>query len=313
MSARKPMSLSFSGPREAIEELLDTTARRGGCTDKSKRNAGVALAEACRRAAWLGDSARIELDHEEAGLMAMLLERAAQDRGLTCRVARCGPDKSRVLVTVRDRTTGVGRQMELGVLSEFNQSGEHYKRRFIQDWIRDRAQAQTGRQLEFVRYEYLTDRQWFAFYEQSNANEFQPKGGANTKLVLLYRDGVDEERALVVILEGAIDEGQLALLKAKLEEGEYLIADQVGLPTPAEQMRGQDEWPNGQIDNVFTRITNVLDEQAAEALWTNEPPSIALHIDELVARMNVVKEWDIEAEWERQRRVGLSPTVGPSP
>lgn len=313
MAKKKTIGLSFTGSREAIQSLLEGTATRCERIGETQSQGASALALACRQVKWFGNDARIEIDHPDAPLMAMVLERAASDRGVQCREARCGADKSRVLVTLRDRHTGAERQLALGVLSEFNIGSDSHRHRFLTDWIAERANPQTNMDLALVRYEYLTDRQWYAFEQNASAAAALVKPGANTKLALQYTDAHNYKQSMIVVLGGSITQEQLEMLQSKLNEGEYIIADQVGLPTPAEKNRGYDGWPNEELDHVFTRLANLAEAVQAEELHTTEAPTIALHVDELAARFSVLTQWDIEAEQRRQRRLGAHPSSRPSP
>ncbi len=75
------------------------------------------------------------------------------------------PEKSRILLTLRDAHTGIEHNRDIGSTSEFNLGSTAYQERFIQAWIRERGNQQHASQLELVRWEYLTPAQWKHFYD----------------------------------------------------------------------------------------------------------------------------------------------------
>lgn len=79
------------------------------------------------------------------------------------------PDKSRVLVGLREVRTGIEHYRELGTTSEFNQRPAGYKEQFIRNWIAERGTAQHGVELEFRDWQYLTPAQWKNFYDEQQA------------------------------------------------------------------------------------------------------------------------------------------------
>ncbi|ABO59718.1 hypothetical protein LA345_40735 (plasmid) [Burkholderia vietnamiensis] len=124
--------------------------------------------------------------------------------------------------------------------------------------------------------------------------------GENTRLDLIYCDAGNYRVSETVVLAGAISSKQLELIRSKLEDGCQIIAHQVGLPTPAVQQRDNDGFPNDELDHVFTTL-EVFESGHAEIddLLTQDPPTHAFTIDELMQRFAAVQSWDIAAEWER--------------
>jgi len=137
----------------------------------------------------------------------------------------------------------------------------------------------------------------------------------NTRLGLLYRDAGNYKKTLTVVLAGAITEAQLAVVRSRLEEGRYCIAHQVGLPTPAEQNIGKDDWPNDDLDHVYTELANLTEPVEAHMLHTSEPPTLELSVDEWVEDMAAVEYWDVAEETARQREFARRATrpAGPVP
>jgi hypothetical protein len=124
----------------------------------------------------------------------------------------------------------------------------------------------------------------------------------NTKLNLLYRDASNYKDSKEVVLAGEITAEQIAVLGSKLDEGEYFIAEQVGLPTPSFEYRGKDGWPNEDLDHVFTTLTDFSEGlPEATSMLTDEEPTEEIDIDDLVARFATVESWGVETEWARMK------------
>jgi len=162
-TARVRLTLTAS-PEVLARWLADTIARVQSNTEPPTAAVAEAIVRACRSPMWADNTAQIEIAHREASVAAKMLQEHAIARGLRCRIDNATPDKSRVLVTLRESGSGRMVQRELGVTSEFNSHGEYYRRRFIADWIADRANAQHGRPLELVEYRYLAPNHWRVFY-----------------------------------------------------------------------------------------------------------------------------------------------------
>ncbi len=128
----------------------------------------------------------------------------------------------------------------------------------------------------------------------------------NTELFLMYRDADNYKAYLTVVLAGAITDEQLAAIKPKLSDGCFIIAEQVGLPTPSFQFSHYDNWPNEDCDHVFTTWGAFEGgvPTAAEML-TDDEPTIELTVDQLVVNILAVEEWDVEKEWRRMLNGGL--------
>lgn len=123
----------------------------------------------------------------------------------------------------------------------------------------------------------------------------------NTELFLMYRDADNYKAHITVVLAGAITDEQIAAIKPKLSDGYFIIAEQVGLPTPSFEFRGYDNWPNEDCDHVYTTWGDFEDGiPVAVEMLTDEEPTIELTVDQLVANILAVS-WDVEKEWQRMR------------
>lgn len=125
----------------------------------------------------------------------------------------------------------------------------------------------------------------------------------NTILRLMYRDASNYKASQDVVVAGAITEAQIAAIAAKLQDGEFFIANQVGLPTPSFQFCGKDGWPSDELDHVFTTLTAFSDgKPAVEDFLTDLEPTEGMTVPELVARFEAIESaesWGVVAEWNR--------------
>lgn len=121
----------------------------------------------------------------------------------------------------------------------------------------------------------------------------------NTKINLMYRDGDNYKAYKEVVLAGAITAPQIASIKSKLDDGEYLIANQVGLPTPREELIGKYGFDE-HTDHVYTTMSDFFDGvPTVESMLTDDAPTEDFSIDELAARFKAVGTWDVSSEWDR--------------
>lgn len=120
----------------------------------------------------------------------------------------------------------------------------------------------------------------------------------NTQLELRYVDAAGHKAYETVVLDGAITQEQIAIIKAHLEDGECLIAHQVDLPTPAETFEDRYDFPTDD-DHVWTELEAFADgAPSVEDLLTDDPDDGLMSIEEFVKRVSSV-EWDVAAEMER--------------
>jgi len=142
---------------------------------------------------------------------------------------------------------------------------------------------------------------------QDNCNHRKdPMTPSNTLLTLTYRDAGNFKRQLEEVVRGAISASQVERLSRKFESGYMLIAEQLGLPTPSfEEMPGEEDWPSEELDHVYTSWAQFEDADGAPALstlLTDRPPTLAMTIDELVARTEAVRRWNVSDEWDRMEQ-----------
>lgn len=133
--------------------------------------------------------------------------------------------------------------------------------------------------------------------------------GKNTKLTLLYRDAGNYKEYQTEVLAGEVTTEQLAAMAAKLDDGTYLVAEQVGLPTPSFANLGSPGWPRAKTDHVFTTLADfeeALDEGEdlpdPADLLTDEAPTLDLDVATLVARLQAITTWAVRPEWERMKQ-----------
>lgn len=121
----------------------------------------------------------------------------------------------------------------------------------------------------------------------------------NTQLNLTYRDASNYKASSTVVLKGEITQELIDAITQNLEEGCMIIADQVGLPTPAEQLYAEFGGP-GEDDHVFTAIEQWDEDQLTLAdFLTQVPATLDMTIAE-VAQSISKATWDVGKEMERQ-------------
>jgi hypothetical protein len=137
----------------------------------------------------------------------------------------------------------------------------------------------------------------------------------NTKLDLMYRDASNYKASQSVVLAGEITAEQIAAIASKLDDGAFLIAHQVGLPTPSDAFSGNDNYPNDDIDHVFTTLVEFENARetdnelpAPEDFLTDEAPTMPLDIATLASRIASTSEWNVVAEWDRLNGCGIGYT-----
>ncbi|WP_273208731.1 hypothetical protein [Marinobacter subterrani] len=122
----------------------------------------------------------------------------------------------------------------------------------------------------------------------------------NTRLELGYRTESDKAYQ-TVILPGAITQEQVNRLSDGLFDGFQIIAHQVDLPTPSEQLSKERTFPEPD-DHVLTTLEDWLEETPeAETLHTTEPPTESMTVEELTTKITEIGPdgWDFLAEEER--------------
>lgn len=122
----------------------------------------------------------------------------------------------------------------------------------------------------------------------------------NTALTMLFRTE-DDKVWHDLVIKGEMTIEQRDAIAKKLHDGEFIIADQVGLPNLADM--------DGSIDtddlHPYTLVEQFEDERMGPEDWlTDEEPNHDMTVEQLVAAFDRVKEWDEIAEMER---LGLNP------
>jgi len=126
----------------------------------------------------------------------------------------------------------------------------------------------------------------------------------NTRLNLVYRAARRDPIYKSVVLLGAMTEDQTAILKRQAIRGHMVIARQIGLPSPADEICPDHLTPT---DHALTSLADWEDGQpSASALHTVEPPTVMLAIGALVSQVISMK-WNVDAEHDH---LGIpSPSV----
>lgn len=140
----------------------------------------------------------------------------------------------------------------------------------------------------------------------------------NTKINLMYRDGCNYKTCGYEVLAGEITPEQIKALAAKLADGVFVIAEQVGLPTLSFLSVGAAGWPEP-YDHVFTTLLDFeevegdADLPTPEQMLTDEAPSLAMDITTFVEKVLAVQAWDVQREWSRMVFAGkyYNPFAGP--
>lgn len=102
----------------------------------------------------------------------------------------------------------------------------------------------------------------------------------------LYRDAANYKAWGSLLLQGQVTPEQLQQLKARLESGEFFIAEQIGIPTLYEALWQQNSGPTAH-DHVWHSFDSLRPASADEA---NEPfwGSVAA----LLSRFARITTWD---------------------
>ncbi|KRW83702.1 hypothetical protein [Marinobacter sp. P4B1] len=120
----------------------------------------------------------------------------------------------------------------------------------------------------------------------------------NTKITIQYADAANWKQHATVILGGVPTAKDIRAAIANLEDGEFLVAHQVGLPTPQEGSDGED-------DHVFCTLDifeGAHPEDDIECFLTDEPPTMNMSVADLLDKI-ATQDWDVASE---MARLGLS-------
>ncbi len=123
----------------------------------------------------------------------------------------------------------------------------------------------------------------------------------NTRLTLSYRDAANYKTSLSVVLTGSFAPEQVVAIRAKLNEGRYIIPGQVGLPNPAAQFQGKDGFPNEDLDHVWVQLNDFEDisdvNQVLSDISTEDAPTYPLTVAALAAAFARLEGWDEGKAW----------------
>lgn len=118
------------------------------------------------------------------------------------------------------------------------------------------------------------------------------------RIELMYRDGDNHKTFDSVLLKGAIDADQIRSIASLCDEGCRVIANEIGLPTPAEKMLA--EYGESGADHVFTTLEQWEERlPEPEELHANEPePRFGITVGQLIDQLRQAP-WDIGKEMMR--------------
>jgi len=120
----------------------------------------------------------------------------------------------------------------------------------------------------------------------------------NTKLELMYRDADNYKTYQTVILKGEISDLQIQTIKKNLIDDEFIVAEQVGLPTPSELFAKDFKFPTDS-DHIYTVLVAFDDRTPnVESLLSEREATIELSINRFVEKISSV-EWDELKEMDR--------------
>lgn len=110
----------------------------------------------------------------------------------------------------------------------------------------------------------------------------------------LYRDASNYKSWGSLLLEGRATEADLELLLARLESGEFFIAEQVGIPPLYAELWQFSDGPT-EDDHVWHTFHELRQADAEEI--TGEPWG---SVSDLIARFKSVNKWDeqLSPNWD---------------
>lgn len=121
----------------------------------------------------------------------------------------------------------------------------------------------------------------------------------NTELCLMYRDADNYKFEVMVVLKGELSQEAWSKLDEIAEDGAFVIAEQLGLPTPHETIEAKGFTFPTEADHAWTTVCELEDEVTDVAeLFTDAQPTIDMTAEELAAKIDGVT-WNLLAESER--------------
>lgn len=128
----------------------------------------------------------------------------------------------------------------------------------------------------------------------------------NTRILLTYTSGNQDKTDKEFVVKGELNSEQVERIQGGLIDGEFIIAHEVGLPTPSENFYGFNDYPSKEYDHIFTRLPEFMhDEVDIESMITDEVACTNVTIEELSHKI-LNAEWDLDAEIAR---IGLDYSV----
>jgi hypothetical protein len=133
----------------------------------------------------------------------------------------------------------------------------------------------------------------------------------NTFITLQYADEHNYKKCIECILSGSLTTAQILQIKEKLDEGIYLVANQVGLPTPSELLLGSN-FPN-ESDHAWTSIHEFRfeDEASPSDFATQGVPTVEITANQLYTNIMAVT-WNEVNEMERLEAMSLDLSTEPN-
>jgi hypothetical protein len=120
----------------------------------------------------------------------------------------------------------------------------------------------------------------------------------NSELNLHYKDGAGYNQNIKVVINGTFTDVQLEMIKLKLSDDKYLIAEQVGLPSPQDEMSRSHAFPT-EDDHVWSSFPEFDDRTPnASEFSTDLPATSKLTVEELVKKFSTI-QWQEQEEMER--------------
>lgn len=139
-------------------------------------------------------------------------------------------------------------------------------------------------------------------YLQNGLAHQRENNTMNTRIELGYRTGSDKAYT-TVILPGAVTQEQVEQISRGLIDSMQIIANQVHLPTPSEQLAEERNFPEAD-DHILTTMEDWLDgSPKAESLHTSDEPTHGMDIATLASQIEHIgtspRGWDYLSEEAR--------------
>jgi|SRR5690554_3045408 len=116
----------------------------------------------------------------------------------------------------------------------------------------------------------------------------------NIEVTVQYADASNWKQQATVILSGTPEAEDIRTAVENLIDGEFLIAHQVGLPTPQEGSDGDDDHVLCTLDI----LEGATPENDIECFLTDSKPTLNMTAAELLRKI-ATQKWDIPAEMAR--------------